>query len=553
VRLVGMVQDQLDAEFYASSSSSDLQERTPLVISPFPPNSGWVQRAMFDGPSALRDGVGASLRRPTKRTKLNEDGAGDDDLGDATMKEANLNDETAIVHALPASVIAKMYYDHYQALDRQSPKAKLNELVEIVGVWEQYDSGNAGVTIEGGAGSGIASDDGGAFVLGPQPQWSMDTTGVDAEWVAPPHLPHIHVLWYEPRDVDHLAAVGAAASAREVSTSNVSTNGDSSAWCGALLSRALSVQDTCGQAIWMTLLSMAERKAVPIDDSKDAVLWTPVETPHETTLGCASLNLVLPNAGSCSAVQARLEKILTEVAPHVESLTLDPRNMAGLLPAKKIGRMLSSPLQLPKGTVLILNVSAAAGIKAVNSSPVWEGMQQLTSHHQLVYTFEGIPLAFEADVRILVLSTPTSQHVLPCTMLCRNIDRMDDGPSDSNAVGREDLIALRCALSRARSGALTPTTSCGCGAYGGSRQPLSTCVTNIGFALQVLDRAQNDFMQRRQQARKDIKPLPNETDFHRWLTLTRLQARGRCAAMAEVGDWERALALDDEMRKSLQG
>lgn len=550
MRLVGMVQDQLDAEFYASSSSNDLQERTPLVISPFPPSSGWLQRAMFDGPSTLRDGGVSSPRRPTKRTKLNEDG--DDDLGDATMKDDNSN-ETATSHTMPDSVVAKMYYDHYEALGRHIPKAKLNELVELVGVWEDCDSGNAGATIEDSVGSGIAGDDGDALVLGPQRQWSIDNTGMDAEWVAPPHLPHIHVLWYEPRDVDQLAAVVAEASARDLSTSNVTTNGDGSAWCGTLLSRALSVQDSCGQAIWMTLLSMAERKAVPTDDSEDAVLWTPVETPHETTLGCASLNLVLPNADSCSAVQTRLEKILTEVTPHVESLTLDPRNMAGLMPAKKLGRMLSSPLQLPKGSVLILNTSAAAGIKAVNSSPVWEGLQQLTSHHQLVYTFEGIPLAFEADARILVVSTPTSQHVLPCTLLCRNMDRVDDGPSDSNPVARVDLIALRCALSRARSGALTSTTSCGAGAYGGSRQPLSTCVTNVGFAPQVLERAQHDFMQRRQQARKDRKPLANETDFHRWLTLTRLQARGRCASMAEICDWERALALDDAMRKSLQG
>jgi Mini-chromosome maintenance replisome factor len=546
VRLVGMVQDQLDAEFYASPTSSDLQERTPLVITPFPGCDGWLQRALFDGPSGLRDGGGGTtLRRPTKRTKLNEQG--DQDRGDATMKE-EISGESATIRSLPASVIAKMYYEHYQAMGRQSPKAKLNELVEIVGVWEQHDDGHLDATIEGGAVSAVASDDGDALVLGPNPQWSMEISGMDAEWVAPPHVPSIHVLWYEPRDADQLAA----ALATDSIASNLLTNADS-ARCGTLMARALSVTETCGQAIWMALLTMAERKALPTDDSKDAVLWTPVETPHATTLGCASLNLVLPNADSCASMQTRLETILSEVAPHVESLTLDPRNMAGLLPAKKLGRMLSSPLQLPKGSVLILNASAAAGVSAVNSSPVWECLQQLTSHHQLVYTFEGIPLAFEADIRILVLSTPTSQHVLPCTLLYRNTTRTDDGPSSSSAVAREDLIALRSALSRARSGALTPSTSCGSGAYGGSRQPLSTCVTNIGFAPQVLERAQNDFMQRRQQARKEREPLANETDFHRWLTLTRLQARGRCAATADVGDWERALALDDEIRKALQG
>jgi hypothetical protein len=298
---------------------------------------------------------------------------------------------------------------------------------------------------------------------------------------------------------------------------------------------------------------MAERKAAAVagDDSNDGgamVEWTPVETPHETTLGCASLSLVLPNAQACASLQARLERTLSQVLPQVTSLALDPKGMISLLPAKKLGRMVPTPFQLPKGSLLILNASAAAGANNSNASSPWRSLEELTSYHKMSYSFEGIPIAFEADVRIIVLSTPTSQHVLPCTMQCQC--RSDD-MLEENLIIHDDLVALRCALARARSPG-PGARSFRSGEYGGSRMPLSTCPSNIGFAQDVLERAQNDFLRRRQMARTSRQPLPNEMDFHRWLTLTRLQARGRSASTAEIGDWELALSLDDAMRASFQ-
>jgi hypothetical protein len=217
------------------------------------------------------------------------------------------------------------------------------------------------------------------------------------------------------------------------------------------------------------------------------------------------------------------------------------------MPAKKLGRMDPTPLQLPKGSLLVINASAAAGLNPSQSSPAWQCLQELASQHKLVYNFEGIPIAFEADVRILVLSTPTSQHSLPCALQCRSDDIVEGG----SPVSLDELVALRCALALARS-AGAGSQSFRSGEYGGSRRPLSTCPTNIGFAPDVLERAQTDFMQRRQQARSSRGPLANETDFHRWLTLTRLQARGRAASIAEIGDWEQALSRDDAMRASFQ-
>jgi hypothetical protein len=99
-----------------------------------------------------------------------------------------------------------------------------------------------------------------------------------------------------------------------------------------------------------------------------------------------------------------------------------------------------------------------------------------------------------------------------------------------------------------------------------------------------LERAQQDFLDRRQRAYKskhnqitaatgsnELSPsVPGEDDFHRWLNLTKLQAKSRLSTKihqneeddimndeqqsnkweANVEDWEIALQLDDAI---LQG
>jgi hypothetical protein len=55
------------------------------------------------------------------------------------------------------------------------------------------------------------------------------------------------------------------------------------------------------------------------------------------------------------------------------------------------------------------------------------------------------------------------------------------------------------------------------------------------------------------QARKGDAELPQEEDFHRWLTLTRLQARSQRQSWARIQDWERALVLDDAIQATTKG
>jgi Mini-chromosome maintenance replisome factor len=70
---------------------------------------------------------------------------------------------------------------------------------------------------------------------------------------------------------------------------------------------------------------------------------------------------------------------------------------------------------------------------------------------------------------------------------------------------------------------------------------------SISLSPALLERAQADFLQRRA-AHRD---LVGEDEFHRWLTLTRLQARSRMRSLASVEDWTAALVAHDAMQASL--
>ena len=94
-------------------------------------------------------------------------------------------------------------------------------------------------------------------------------------------------------------------------------------------------------------------------------------------------------------------------------------------------------------------------------------------------------------------------------------------------------------------------------------------VSNICLPQELLQRAQHDFVQRRKGNRCQLQDYQTsgpkiiettENDFHRWLTLTRLQRRsrlvttesvsGQVAHVAGIEDWEASLSLDDSMKRS---
>jgi hypothetical protein len=96
----------------------------------------------------------------------------------------------------------------------------------------------------------------------------------------------------------------------------------------------------------------------------------------------------------------------------------------------------------------------------------------------------------------------------------------------------------------------------------------TTSKLDIKLSASLMERAQEDFMSRRRDAYESKQqkqasghscstPLPGEDDFHRWLTMTKIQAKHRLsweandAMEATVEDWEIALKLDDASQQAL--
>jgi hypothetical protein len=282
-----------------------------------------------------------------------------------------------------------------------------------------------------------------------------------------------------------------------------------------------------------------------------ATQWAPVTTPQDSTLGCASLNLCLPTADACADLSARMHQVLSQILPQVQyhdvteaSLLADDTSLAA--PCKRNGRLSPTPLQLTQGSTLILNVGSltADQLRTPEQLQRLQALQQLTSSHKMPYTFDGgVQIAFEADVRVIVVSTPASSKVLPC-LLQVQCEYTDGGTMEMDGEDLSYLTHVRHALAAARGGSSLSTTS--------SSSAATLTHKNIGLSRDVLDKAQKDFVVRRDQARQgDHLVMPNDADFHRWLTLTRLHARSRRAACAELEDWERALQLDDAMLATL--
>jgi hypothetical protein len=182
---------------------------------------------------------------------------------------------------------------------------------------------------------------------------------------------------------------------------------------------------------------------------------------------------------------------------------------------------------------VILNISQLqAGKMTAQHAETLQALQQMTSSHQVPYTFDGgISIPFEADVRVVVISTALTHKLLPCTLQVR----CTPNNLTSAAAGKlleHEVLALRHHLAVAR-------------------RDVTQVGSNVRLPRQLLDRAQADFLERRNVGRQQQQTLVGEHDFHRWLTLTRLNARGRHASEADVQDWQRALELDDVMMATL--
>ena len=283
------------------------------------------------------------------------------------------------------------------------------------------------------------------------------------------------------------------------------------------LSQALGggADPVTASAIWMLLQSQAERR----HDDDNNHHHNAIVTPHETLLGCASLQVHFQNSSShLSHVATTWAAVLQQLVPLVRVVDLSELTA----PYQSSGRLHPNVLQLPAGSVLIVTCPNSSG-----QQPEWSSLKQqrqtlqsLCQGHRLPYCFDGgCRIAFEADYRILVLTSGSEPLFdFGCTL------QVHCGPPRAVSAAPPQLARhLRRHLAQGRA------------------------LGNVSVPPAVLERAQHDFLQRRATNRA----ATGEREFHQWLTLTRLHARSRAVTEATPDDWEAALHLHQALRATM--
>jgi hypothetical protein len=319
---------------------------------------------------------------------------------------------------------------------------------------------------------------------------------------------------------------------------------------------------TLAQAIWILMHSKTEQQLVPASQTNGV----------KPILGCASLNVIVPSVDGSDddpVVLLLTSTVEALVHPHCcHTITLDNKNSSTVMdhlqaPQKMFGRMKSSALQLPAGSTLIVDVrkydkNTKDNNAATQEIPNYENpnhplyaIRHICRYFQLPYKFDGgIEIPFLADYRVIVISNPKTQHLIPCTMTIPAPILPSSSPTTT--LGPDAftehlsvspiLLNLRDTLRTNRS---------------------LQASTTIRLHDTVIERAQQDFCNRRRQFYDDKddnidgvvptqpKVLIGEHDFHRWLILCRLitRCRGITATIAEIFDWEQAIQFDDTARK----
>jgi hypothetical protein len=566
-RYVGMVQDVLEPEYYVSkinggtthtkyrdlycheneiedeiSMNNYLEERQPILLVPVPGSTSWFRRRprvsdTTSSPNHSEEPTSQQLHRKRSSEEnisphLNDDKCLKQTRSSSQTSDHNYDDKNNVKVGEQSdwwpqgylgsdpeecAILAKVYEN------QQDSKMKLNTLVEVYGV---LDLNPLGASFEEQR-SGISEDD---VFFG---------DFLDQLVVPPPSLlPRLHVLYYKPLDLDKMAKDHSRAppthkkrdNDKKFDTTNVLSE---RSFIIQTLAKAFDGNQILAESILMTLLSIAERNP---NDSNRAI-----RLPSGMTLGAASLNLILPNTSACQQMSEFLCALISEIVPTVANIQLTLDGLNDVLSKSSItapekchsGRMDPSIIQLPKASCVLLNQGAmTSGNISERGQRVLTTLAKMTRTHTVPYRFQGLyEIDFEADLRCIVVSSGRSisgSKLLPCTL------KMKVESTSGFSISRLTQSEIRCI-----------------------RHYVAKCRgtedSSIVLSPKLLQKAQEDFVQRRQTFKgADGRSKVDEDDFHRWLTLTRLQARSRFQNIATVEDWTNAVLLDDKMMNESQ-
>ena len=592
-----VVSEDKDEEAITNQSvhlAERLAERTPLVVVPIPFASDWFVEKLYDQQQHDKSemdcqgsGEGDGLPdRPAKKRNRDVDASlqpsfkprfaenqDPNQMKVSKSTEVEMNAPYSLdwwpagcmgSHVEHCPVLAKMYYE------RDSPKnpqrrLRLNDLVELVGVIS-VDPLQADFFTQQQQQTPqcqLSSVDKDCLFLGND---DMFLEG-DRQILPPPsQLPRLHVLCHKLLDLDQLCrrVVGSNSIEQDEQPSiTLSHPVDLRQQAISILSEAMGHQDMVSEATIMALMSMAQRSLSPSAGGEELPpSWEVVSTPTEDlTLGCASLHIQLPTELASNAFYRHLQALLQDVCPIVGTMDLTRNGLNSSLwtaPRKDTnGHLVPSVMQLPKGSTVLIHLgNMTEGSLSMAGQETLAALRSMVASHKVPYSFDAMmKYHFEADYRIIVVSTSF---------------KSSDTARASTQPSRSKLLS--CSLQISIS--LEPTTTLAPMCQWKShmlRQYFASCRhdgsncngnTNIVLSKRMLEKAQKDFVQRRLAARQtpvgSNEPSQQqhigEEEFHRWLTLTRLQARSCLGKrVATMEDWERALELDDAMVKPRGG
>jgi len=589
-----------DADFDPVMMGGDMElaERQPLVVVPLPFTTDWFReglvpvhnRAKEDESSGDDEAMGNSSTN--KRSRDEEDGeeaatssenmqiaaptddAAEEDGASSPARNRAKNDTKSpdCVGSTPNAldwwpagtmgsdesqvpVLAKVYYDDD---DAEGDRLRLNDLVELIGVvhFDPMEADFGGQqkkqtddVKDNGCGNGGCSG-----VFADELEGFDDLSLMDRCALPPPSLlPRLHVLCYNRVDLDKVAVDHAP-------MPNEATD-DRTFAIDALAHHLFAGKREAGEALLMTLMSMAERES-----SESSSPGRPMTTPGGSTLGCASLNITLPTVSACQSLKARLDATLRQIVPMVASADLSLSALAGggspsasagsgdvaiSSPVKTSeGRLAPSLMQLPKGAALLVNQgSLGEGRVDEHGHRTLVALSGLTKNHTVPYRFDGMmDYQFEGDYRVIVVSQGSRKNsqgantrgekLLECTMQMK-LSSPEYAVDSDHGLPAETAARVRSYIVHCRAR--------------GTQKSAET----IGLSRAILSQAEKDFVDRRVENRSSRNNANaaeiGEEDFHRWLNVTRLQARSRgidstASTDASLEDWEAALTLDDKMK-----
>jgi len=300
-------------------------------------------------------------------------------------------------------------------------------------------------------------------------------------------------------------------------------------FCGCVVS---------AEALLLALLSKAECKGS-----------SPTRMQNDSySVGCTSLNLVLNNESECASFYSVLKRAIAQLFPAtqmIDSLRLDEINSGRLLlPGKRNEEspMRLSKLQNVRGTTLLLNASDSISQKVARQKlnqtglVVLRSLSSISTAQNLDYSFGPyFSCKFDADYRTIILSTVSSANLFgDCLLTMRLAGPVSTYPNnDRQLIFPTDLASkIRLYFARCRN------------------------LQNVNISQDICDKAAHHFVNRRKLARSEGAMAITEKDFHRWLTITRLQARSQaltpCCTLskttnATLNDWKSALKLDQNI------